>query len=60
MAISYGSIHIDYIKGDSIIFKNIEKVMGLQQPAGRDYVLSIELSWKLLNQVSKVTEIFTR
>ena len=60
MAISYGSIHIDYIKGDSIIFKNIEKVMGLQQPAGRDYVLSIELSWKLLNQVSKVREILTR
>ena len=31
--------------------------MGLQQLAGRDYVLSIEYSSKLLNQVSKVREI---
>ena len=29
-------------RGDLMIFKNIEKVMGLQEPAGRDYVLSIE------------------
>ena len=33
---------VAYVRGDSMIFKNIEKVMGLQQPAGRDYVLSIE------------------
>ena len=29
-------------RGDSMVFKNIEKVMGLQEPAGRDNVLSIE------------------
>ena len=33
---------VDYGRGDSMIFKNIEKVMELQQPAGRDNVLSIE------------------
>ena len=33
---------IGYGRGDSMILKNIEKVMGLQQPAGSDYVLSIE------------------
>ena len=32
----------DYIRGDSMIFKNTEKVMVLQPSAGRDYVLSIE------------------
>ena len=31
--------------------------MGLQQPAGKDYVQSKEYSSKLLNQVSKVREI---
>ena len=31
--------------------------MGLQQPAGRDYVQSKEYSSELLNQVSKVREI---
>ena len=40
-----------------MIFK---KVVGLQQPAGRDYVQSKEYSSKLLNQVSKVREILTR
>ena len=29
-------------RGDSMICKNIEKDMGLQQPAGIDYVVSIE------------------
>ena len=29
-------------RGDSMLFKKIEKVVGLQQLAGRDYVLSIE------------------
>ena len=43
-----------------MIFKNIEKVVGLRQPAGRNYLLSIEYSSKLLNQVSKVMEILTR
>ena len=43
-----------------MMFQNIEKVMGLQQPAGRDYVLSLELNLKLLNQVSKIREILTR
>ena len=33
--------------------------MGIQQPAGRDYVQSKEYSSKLLNQVSKVREILT-
>ena len=33
---------IAYTRGDSMIFKNIEKVVGLRQPAGRDYALSIE------------------
>ena len=33
---------VDYGRGDSMIFKNIEKVMGVQQSAGRDYVLSKE------------------
>ena len=28
---------IGYDRGDSMIFKNIEKVVGLRQPAGRDY-----------------------
>ena len=39
-----------------MIFKKVEnrRVVGLQQPAGRDYVQSIEYSSKLLNQVSKV------
>ena len=37
-----------------MIFKKIEKVVGLRQPAGRNYLLSIEYSSKLLNQVSKV------
>ena len=40
-----------------MIFKKVEKVVGLQQPAGRDYVQSKEYSSKLLNQVSKVREI---
>ena len=43
-----------------MIFKNGEKVVGLQQPAGRDYVQSKEYSLKLLNQVSKVREILIR
>ena len=43
-----------------MIFKKVEKVVGLQQPAGRDYVQSKEYSSKLLNQVSKVWEILTR
>ena len=43
-----------------MIFKKIEKVVGLQQPAGRDYLESKEYSSKLLNQVSKVREILTR
>ena len=43
-----------------MIFKNIEKVVGLRQPAGRNYLLLIEYSSKLLNQVSKVREILTR
>ena len=49
-----------YARGDSMIFKKIEKVVGLRQPAGRDYVQSKEYSSKLLNQVSKVREILTR
>ena len=40
-----------------MLFKKVEKVVGLQQPAGRDYVQSKEYSSKLLNQVSKVREI---
>jgi len=51
---------IIYVREDSMIFKNIEKVVGLRQPAGRNYLLSIEYSSKLLNQVSKVREILTR
>ena len=43
-----------------MIFKKIEKVVGLRQPAGRNYLLSIEYISKLLNQVSKVGEILTR
>ena len=43
-----------------MIFKNVEKVVGLQRPAGRDYVQSKEYSSKLLNQVSKVRKILTR
>ena len=43
-----------------MIFKNVEKVVGRQQPAGRVYVQSIEFSSELLNQVSKVREIHTR
>ena len=43
-----------------MIFKKIEKVVGLRQPAGRNYLLSIDYSSKLLNQVSKVREILTR
>ena len=43
-----------------MIFKKVEKVVWLQQPAGRDYVHSIEYSSKILNQVSKVWEILTR
>ena len=39
-----------------MIFKKVEKVVGLQQPAGRDYVQSKEYSSKLINQVSKVRE----
>ena len=43
-----------------MIFKKVEKVVGLQQPAGRDYLQSKQYSSKLLNQVSKVREILTR
>ena len=43
-----------------MIFKKVEKVVGLQQPAVRDYVQSKEYSSELLNQVSKVREILTR
>ena len=45
-----GSTHyVIYARGDSMIFKKVEKVVGLQQPAGRDYVQSKEYSSKLLN-----------
>ena len=40
-SIDYGQT-IVYSRGDSMIFKKVEKVVGLQQPADRDYVLSIE------------------
>ena len=40
-----------------MIFKTIEKVVGLQQSADRDYVID---SSNLLNQVSKVRRILTR
>ena len=43
-----------------MIFKKIEKVVGLQEPAGKDYVQSKEYSSKLLNQVSKDREILRR
>ena len=43
-----------------MIFKKVEKVVGLRQPAGRDSVQSKEYSSKLLNQVSKVGELLTR
>ena len=51
---------VDYARGDPMIFKKVEKVVGLQQPAGRDYVQSKEYSSKLLNQVSKIREILTQ
>ena len=43
-----------------MIKKKVKIVVGLHQPAGRVYVLSIEYSSKLLNQVSKVQGILTR
>ena len=43
-----------------MIFKKVQKVVELQQPAARDYVLWIEYSSKLQNQVSKVWEILKR
>ena len=40
-----------------IIKKSRGKVVGLQQSAGSDYVISIDYSSNLLNQVSKAQEI---
>ena len=42
-----------------MIFKKIERIVELQQPACRDFGLLIELSSKLFNWVSKIREIRT-